>query len=101
MAVPLILPALGGYLAAITASLTGRVLLALGVSFVTYTGFNVLIGSVSSQVSGVFGQVPTLALQVMSVLQLDTCLNIAISAVSARTVVATASNGAITKMLFK
>jgi len=101
MPVPLAIPALGGMLGGIAASLTGRVLMALGVSLVTYTGVDVAIDGVKDQVASVWGQLPQLAIQVFSVLQLDTCLNISISAVVARALVSTVSSGQITKLFFK
>jgi len=101
MALPIILPTLGGFLGLITANIVGRVLMALGVSFVTYTGLDTALDYVKGEVAGIYGQLPTLVIQVFSVLQLDTCLNISLSAIAARILVNVAGGGEVTKMLFK
>lgn len=91
-----------GGLATVTASLAGRVLVALSIGYVTYTGLSVILSAVEAQVSGMFGGLPAIALQVLGTLQLDTCVNIYLSAYAARLLLMGLSpTGAITRMVLK
>lgn len=96
----LLIPALVGALATFIASAVGRVILALGISYVTYSGItaglNVLKTMMISQVSGL----PSDVVNLVGFVGLDKALTIIFSAfvfrVSLRLV-----NGAIKKAIFK
>lgn len=96
----LVLGIIGG-LAGAAASLTGRVLLALGIGFVAYQGIDIaldgLFGLARSSISGFSGS----ALQVLGVLQLDRAVNIVASAITARLVILGLTSGVIKRMVLQ
>ena len=98
---PAFIAALIGGLVSASASIAGRVLIALGVGFVSYTGLSAAISGVSTQVFAALDAVPAIAVQVLSALQFDTCLKILISSYTARLVLMGLTSGAVTKMVFK
>jgi hypothetical protein len=99
---PAFLAALVGGLGLAVTSFVGRVLVALGVSYVTYTGLSAILTTVEAQVSSAFGALPAVAIAILGTLQLDTCVNIYLSAFAARLVImGVGPTGAITRMILK
>lgn len=91
---------LGGLLSACT-SLVGRVLVALGISYVTYTGVDVLLGWITDEFQARVTGAPLVATQVLGLLQVDTCFSILMSALAARLVIKGLTGGALTKMVIR
>lgn len=79
---PLFLAALMGALATAAGSLAGRVLLALGIGFVTYKGVDVAVTTVKQNVISSVGGLPAQALNLFGYLWLDKALTIIFSAVA-------------------
>lgn len=78
----LFIPALVGALAGAMASMVGRMVLALGIGFVTYKGMNVLIDNLRNGVISQMKGVPGEALNFMAYLYLDKALSMIMSAVA-------------------
>lgn len=91
-----------GGLATVTASLVGRVLVALSIGYVTYTGLSLIFAGVESQIAGMYSGVPATIVAILGLLQLDVCVNIMLSAYAARMLLMGLSpTGAITRMVLK
>lgn len=94
------MPALMGGLATITASIVGRVVLALGIGFVTYTGISAGIDAIQAQVissvSGLTGD----SLALVGYLWIDKAISVIFSAVSV-SIAMRGIGGSVKKMVFK
>lgn len=91
--------AIVGALAAGMSSLVGRVMLALGVSFVTYSGIDTLVSELTSSMQSSMGGLGA-ASAWLSVLQIDTQLTIISTAWTTRLTLATV-DGTIKKAVLK
>ncbi|MFJ1258835.1 DUF2523 domain-containing protein [Cupriavidus sp. CuC1] len=98
---PVALIALLGGLAWIVSSLVGRVLVALGIGYVSYTGLTAWVGSIKDLILSNLYALPPEFVQVMSLVKLDTCISILFSAISVRLVLEGLSSDTITKMVIK
>ncbi|MDF3831819.1 DUF2523 domain-containing protein [Cupriavidus basilensis] len=98
---PVFLLSLLGGLVSIAASMVGRVLIALSISYVTYSGLSVLIDSYKAQVLSNLGALPIEFVQVLALVKLDVCVSIFFSAVAARLVLSGLTSDKITKMVLK
>lgn len=98
---PVFLLSLLGGLLSIAVSMVGRVLVALGISYVSYSGISVLLDYVKSQVISNLTAMPIEFVQVMSLVKLDVCISIFFSAIAARLVLMGLSSGVVTKMVIK
>lgn len=74
---------LGG-LVTIAGSLVGRVLLALGLSYMTYTGVTHSLNWIRDQFAGYMGQTGATILGLAGILKLDVALGILLAATTAR-----------------
>lgn len=101
MALPVLLvPALLGGLATAMGSLVGRVIIALGIGFVTYTGISVAINAMrDSVISGISG-LPGDALSLVGYLWIDKGITIIFSAVAA-SIAMRGISGSIKKAVLK
>lgn len=90
-----------GVLAQILPSLIGRILLALGISFVTYTGMSVAIDSLYTQVQANFSGLPIETLNLLAYLWVDKAFSLVFSAFSASLAIKTLQGGSITRMVMK
>ena len=102
MPLPFVLPgvvaALIGGLGAIAGQLAWKVLAALGIGYVTYTGVNVLVDQYQPQILQALQALPPVALQLAGVLKVGTCVNIMFSAMAMRATLAGLNAGSIKKM---
>lgn len=97
---PVLIAALIGALANVTKSLVGRVLLALGLQLVTYTGFEALISNVTSLVSAnLTGGLPTIAGQIASMFRVGEVVSILSGAVLTSVSIKGIRNGSLTKLV--
>lgn len=83
---PIFLAALGGVLLNITGSLVGRILLALGISVVTYTGVDASLTWLKDQAIASTATLPAELLGLMAFLKIGECISIIASAVIMRQV---------------
>lgn len=65
-------------------SVVARVLLALGVGFVSYVGFNSVLGLATDMIHDMFSEIPMEPLMIMGLADVDLFINIVLSAYSAR-----------------
>ncbi len=84
MALPVIAASLIGGLISVTGTIVGRVLVALGVGVVTYTGVQVGIDSLLSNLDSAISGVPADILGLLGFMRVGEAMNIVISAMSAR-----------------
>lgn len=83
---PLIASLLGG-LITVVGTMAGRVLVALGVSVVTYTGLSSSLDWLKGQMMGSLLSLPPEVVGLLSVLKIGVALNIYMSAIAARLVI--------------
>lgn len=98
---PVFIASLLGGLVTAAGSIVGRVLIALGIGYVSYKGLNGLQEFVKNQVWSNLGALSVDVLQLLSVLQIDTAINIMLSSVAARLVLRGLTGGTMTKMVIK
>ena len=98
---PIFIASLLGGLVQVASSLVGRVLLALGIGYVTYQGLDFALAQIGQLIFANFSSVPSQVLGVMSHLQIGAAINIQLSAVAARLVLNGLTSGAVTKMVIK
>ena len=95
---PILLAAILGGLAIVMASLVGRVLLALGLAYVTYRGLDALLmfglGAIKSAVGGLSGEVSDM----FAYLWLDKAITTVSSAYTASTLIKGWSGGVLAKL---
>lgn len=93
--------AIGGALLQLVSSLVGRVLLALGIGYVSYSGFTVLTDSIRALFLNAGGSLPGSVQQILGLLKVGTCFNIAMSALAIRATLAGLSSGSFKRMVTK
>ncbi|RZI42472.1 DUF2523 domain-containing protein [Herbaspirillum sp. HC18] len=71
---------IGGMLLTLTGSLVGRVLLYLGFGLVTFTGFQLTIDAILSQVKGAMGGMPSEVVSFLAFLWVDKAISMVFSA---------------------
>ena len=98
--VPFIAALIGG-LANAASSIVGRVLIAMGFSFMTFTGIDVALAALKAQSFAAFAGLPAQAFAVMGALQVDRVSNIIFSALAARLFLNGLTSGSITRMVLK
>jgi len=98
---PVFIAALLGGLVSAAGSLVGRVLIALGVGFVTYQGLDVSLTFIKTQALTALNSLPPEIFQIASTLQVGTSINILASAYAAKMVIAGLTSGAVKKMVWK
>jgi hypothetical protein len=97
---PLILALIGALVRAV-GPLVAQVMLALGFSFVSYTGIDFAITEAKARALGALSANGALFLQFVGVFQIGTAINIICSAFIARTVLQGIVGGKLTKMVTK
>lgn len=77
-------PLLGVFLAASVVPLAKKLLLGLGIGWVTYTGLTALLAQVQAQVTGNFGMLGGSALQILTLAGFPDLIGIVLGGVAAR-----------------
>jgi len=98
---PVFLAALVGGLLMALSSAVGRVLVALSIGYVTYTGITITLDWIQGQIVERIDGLPSTVISVLGLCQVDTCLSILMSAVAARLVLSGLTSGKLTKMVIK
>jgi hypothetical protein len=98
---PYLIGALLGGLLELAASLAGRVLLALGLGFATYSGFNAALDWLLDEAKVRIGAGPLWAVQIAGLLKIDVCISLIASAFAVRLLVAGIQSGAVRKLVSK
>jgi hypothetical protein len=97
---PLLMSLLGGLLT-IVGSVVGRALLALGMGFVTYQGFDVGIGWLLTQIKANVSALPLQVGQFLAFIWLDKAIGLVFSAYSAAALIRMAGSSKLTKLVTK
>jgi hypothetical protein len=98
---PIFIGLLWGALLQLVGSLVGRVLLAIGVGFVAYTGITSGLSYLSNLVQSNVGSAGVLVVQALGLIQFDIVVGILFGAVTAKFVLNGLSGGSIKKMSLK
>jgi len=89
-----------GSLAAVLSTLVGRILTALAIGYVSYSGIDILLENIRTLALQHMGNMGPLV-GVVGMLKLGESLNVVVSAVLAKYAIAGLTNGSITRMVFK
>lgn len=98
---PAFVAALGGMLLSLVASLTGRVLVALGIGVVTYTGLNMSLDLIKGQAVSAFFALPADVISIIALLKVGVCINIVTSAIAVRLVLSGLTGDTFKKWVHK
>lgn len=98
---PIFLAALLGGLLQAAASMAGRVLISLGVGFVTYSGVNATISYIVNIIHTTVQGTPALLLAALGLVQFDVVVSMLVAAVTAKFVINGLTSGALKKMVYK
>ena len=94
---PYIIGLFWGAFLAILQSSVGRILIALGISFITYQGIDLLLDNVLAQALS-FLNVNTSVAAMIGMTRLDQCINVICSAVAAKFAISGLTGGKFTKI---
>lgn len=98
---PLFIAALWGALVPMLGTLVGRVLVSLGIGYVTYTGIDASLSWAKAQFLSSLAGAPAATVGLASAMKVGVCVSMLLSAVAARLVLAGLTSGALTKMVAK
>lgn len=98
---PILLASLGGILLRLTGSLVGRVLLALGVSVLSFTGLDASLGWLKTQALSSLTGAPAGLVSLLAFLKVGVCINIIFSAILVRAALQGAVNGTYKRWVLK
>ena len=98
---PLFLAALLGGLVQVAGSIVGRVLIALSIGYVSYSGLSALLDALRGQVIGYLTGAPAQVVAIMGLLKVDVALSVIFSAYAARLILAGLTSDKITRMVVK
>lgn len=99
---PLILAALWSTLAAAVGTLVGKVLVSLGIGFVTFSGVTALLTWAKNTFLAGVGGLPADAVGILYTAKVDVCVSMLLSALTIRlTLAGLSAGGSITRMVQK
>lgn len=98
---PIFLAALLGGLIQAAASIAGRVLISLGVGFITYTGITATITYIEGVIHTSAGSAGAMATAALGLIQFDVVVGLIVAAISARLVINGLTSGTLKKMVYK
>ena len=98
---PIFLASLLGGFVSLAGSMVGRVLIALGIGYVSYTGVDTALTAIKSSIWGHMTDTGTTVLGLMALLKVDVQVNILFSALAARLVLQGLTSGKLTRMVIK
>lgn len=81
---PVFVMAIGGMLINIVGTLVGRVLIALGISVITYTGITVTLDALKAQAISAFSGLPPEVFGLLGILRVGQCISIVTSAIAVK-----------------
>jgi len=98
---PAIIAAIGGMLITVAGSIVGRVLLALGLSMITYTGVSTSLDFLKGKMLDALDGTPERIITLLSFMKVGLCLNIIIAAIMVRLVMKGVTGGSLKKWVLK
>lgn len=84
---PVFVAAIGGMLINLVGTLVGRVLVALGISVVTYTGLTATMDAIKANAISSFSALPPEMMAIIGLMKVGVCISIVTSAIAARMVI--------------
>lgn len=84
---PIFVAAIGGMLINLVGTLVGRVLVALGISVVTYTGLTATLDAIKADAISSFSALPPEMMAIIGLMKVGVCISIVTSAIAARMVI--------------
>lgn len=93
--------ALLGALVSGASTLVGKVLLALGIGYASYTALNTVFDQLKGYVLSGLGSLSGTALQIAGLMQIDTAISMVLSAVAARMVLNGIQGGTLKRFINK
>lgn len=97
---PVFILALVSALGSAAATLAGRVVMAIGFQYVTYTGFDLVLSSIVNHVASTSGA-PALIAQYIGFFRLHEALSIITGAITTKFTINGFADGSITRMVLK
>jgi cell division protein FtsX len=98
---PVFIAAIGGMLINLVGTLVGRVLIALGISVVTYTGVSFTLDALTAQAISAFAGLPPEVFGLLGVLKVGQCISIVTSAIAAKLVIDGLTGDTFKKLVHK
>lgn len=98
---PAFVAAIGGMLINLVGTLVGRVLVALGLSVITYTGINATIEALKTQAVQSFSALPPEVFGMLGVMRVGQCISIITSAIAARLLLDGLTSDTFKRMVMK
>ena len=98
---PVFIAALIGGLVSAAGSLVGRILISLGVSYVSYKGLDVFFSGIQTAIQSNISGLPSGVVGLMGILKIGTSINIIFSAIVVRLTLGGLTSGAVKKMVLK
>lgn len=98
---PVFVAAIGGMLINLVGTLAGRILIALGISVVTYTGVNTSLDAIKSQAISSFSALPPEMMAIIGLMKVGVCISIVTSAITARMVINGLTGGTFKRWVHK
>ena len=98
---PVFVMAIGGMLINIVGTLVGRVLVALGISVITYTGSTVTLDALKAQAISAFSGLPPEVFGLLGILRVGQCISIVTSAIAAKLVIDGLTGDTMKKWMYK
>jgi len=98
---PRIIAAIGGVIITSMGSVFGRLLIALGLSVVTYTGLSTSLDWLKDQMLESLNNVPEQIVTLLAYMKVGTCINIIITAITVRLSMKGVSGGSVKKWVLK
>lgn len=83
---PLLIAAIGGMLINLVGTMVGRVLIALGISVITYSGLSITLDWMKTQAVSALGGLPSEVIGMLSTMKVGVAISIVTSALLARQV---------------
>ena len=81
---PIFIAAIGGMLLNLVGSIVGRVLVALGMAVITYTGINASLEALKTQAIQSFTSLPPEVFGMLSIMKVGVAISVVTSAIAAR-----------------
>ena len=97
---PYIIGLFWGALAQLLSSFVGRILVQLGITYITYQGIDGLISNIKPQAIGYLTQIPATIRGIVGLTQIGACISVICSALTAKFVI-NGLSGSVTKMKIK
>lgn len=93
-------PVVAAFLGSVLAGVVARVLIALGITFATYTGIQSGLDLVLSYIQNETGALPAATVQLMALAKIDVALSMIFSAYGLRLVFQGLASGGLTRIVF-